>query len=198
MPRAFDELHDTNPVAAPEHGRGQAECRRGFSLAGAGVYDEKSLFDGLFRDFGVLNGFALRHFGAMAGGLGVVDILVHFVSFTAIGNPATMRTTRSARAAIRWFRRPCRSRKRRAISLSGTLPKPTSLETRTIGAGPPLSAASRRGISTSKSASASMRFDNHRVRQSTSTGASVATAASAADKSWGASTVCQSFPRRKQ
>src|SRR5258708_20901390 len=139
MPRAFDELHDTNPVAAPEHAQRQAECRRGFTLAGAGVYDEKSLFDSLFRDFGVLNGFALRHLGAMALGLRVVDSLGHFVSFTAIGNPATMRTTRSARAAIRWFRRPCRSRKRRAISLSATMPKPTSLGTIPLGARPPLS-----------------------------------------------------------
>src|SRR5260370_18300567 len=198
VPGTLDELHDANAVAAPQHAQRQAERRRGFAFAGAGVYDEKSLFDGLFRDFGVLNGLALRHLGAMALTLRIVDILGHFVSFTTICNPAIMRTTRSARTAIRWFRRPCRSRKRRANSLSGTMPKPTSLETRTTGARRPPSAASRRAISTSKSAPASRRFDSHRVRQSTTTGASPEIAASAADKSWGASTVCQFLLRRKR
>src|SRR5215831_10164959 len=233
MPRTFDELHDADAAASPQHAQRQAECCRGLTLAGAGVDDEKSFLDGLFSDFGILNGFALRHLGAMASAFSIVDVfwtvsshvepalrsswLVpatpigfarrlsvtvagtspattpvverskigagHLASFTATGKPATIRTTRPARAAIRWLSRPCMSRKRLANALSGTMPKPTSLETRTTGARRLSSEVSRRAISTSRSAPASMRFDSQRVRQSTRTGASVATAASAVVRS---------------
>src|SRR5262249_36585526 len=133
VPPPLDELYDADPVAAPQHAQREAERRRGFALAGAGVHDEKALFDGLLRDFSVLNGLAFRHFGAMAVAFGIVDIFGNVAPFPTIGNPATMRTTRSARATIRWLRRPWRSRKRRANSLSGTIPRPTSLDTSTAG-----------------------------------------------------------------
>ena len=41
--------------------------------------------------------------------------------FNVSGSPATTSTTRSARAAMRWLSRPCRSAKRRASALSGTI-----------------------------------------------------------------------------
>jgi adenylate cyclase len=43
----------------------------------------------------------LTNLGAVAIGFGVGDSLVHNYPFTIIGSPATTRTTRSARAAIR-------------------------------------------------------------------------------------------------
>ena len=114
VPGAFDELHHADAVAAAEHAQGETEGGRRFSLASAGMDDEKALLDFFLGDLGILHRFALRHFGAMAFGFGLVDRFRHGVSFrapfTATGKPATMRTTRSARAAMRWLRRPCKSR----------------------------------------------------------------------------------------
>src|SRR5580700_10286065 len=138
MPRALDELHDADAVAASEHAQGKAEGRGRFSLAGAGVHDEETLLDRLSRHLGVLHRLAFRHLGAVALGFGLVGRFGHDVSFaapfTASGRPATMSTTRSAPAASRWLRVPCRSRKRRPSGWSGTMPEPTSFATRTTGA----------------------------------------------------------------
>src|SRR4029078_7170126 len=148
---ALDELHDADALAAPKHSERKAERRRRFALAGAGVDDEQALLDLLVGDLGVLHRLALRHLGAVPLGLGVVDTLVHGCPFTTIGSPATRRTTWSARAAIRWLRRPCKSRKRRASVLSGTIPEPTSLETSTVDPLRAASAVSRRCVSVSTS-----------------------------------------------
>ncbi len=134
----------------------------------------------------------LRHLRAMPLGFGLVDRVrvMAFLSvpFTASGNPATTSTTRSARAAMRWLSTPCRSRKCRPSGFSGTMPEPTSLATSTTGGGAAASAAqaprSRLDIG-----SASIRFDSHSVRQSTSTGVG-RTISSAAARSRGASMVC--------
>src|SRR5262249_28798107 len=134
VPGAFDELHDADPVAAPEHAQREPECRGRFSLAGPGVHHQQALFGGLAGDLGILHGLASFHLGAMAGGGGVVDGLGHgAVHFTTSGRPATISTTRWARAATCWLSRPCASRKLRASAFSGTMPAPTSFETRTIG-----------------------------------------------------------------
>ena len=101
LPRAFDELHDADALAATEHSKSKAERRRRFALAGPGVDDEQALLDFLVGDLGVLHGLALRHLGAMAFGLGFIDGLAHGCPFTNNGRPGDQRTTRSARAAIR-------------------------------------------------------------------------------------------------
>src|SRR5262249_9714247 len=101
VPRTLDELDDADPMATAQHAQRQAEGRRGFTLAGRGVDDEQPFFYGLGGDLGILNGFALRHLGAMTFGFVLVDAPGHDVSFTTSGNPATMRTTRLARAASR-------------------------------------------------------------------------------------------------
>src|SRR5580704_10108652 len=114
MPGALDELHDANAMAAAEHSQRQPERGRRLALAGAGMNDEQTLLDRLFRDFGILHGFALRHLGAMPLGFVFIEHFRHErVPFTASGSPATTSTTRSARAAMRWLSRPCKSRKRR-------------------------------------------------------------------------------------
>src|SRR5258708_4188012 len=51
MPGALDELHDADPVAAPEHAQRQPEGGGGFALAGAGMDDEQALLDGLAGHF---------------------------------------------------------------------------------------------------------------------------------------------------
>src|ERR1700728_3287293 len=200
MPGALDELHHADAMATPEHAQSKPEGRRRFSLAGAGMDDEQTFLDRLFGDFGILHGFALGHFGPMPFRFGVIDRLRHDLTLYSIplmasGKPATTRTTRSARAAMRWLRTPCRSRKRRPSGLSGTMPEPTSLATSTTGAPVSANAASRREISASMSASANIRFDSHSVRQSTSTGM-VWRDFSAAARSRGASIVCHCGPRR--
>ena len=105
MPRAFDELHHADAMAAPQHPQRKAERRGGFSLAGAGVDDQQAFLDRLAGDFGVLHRFAFRHLRAMAFGFGRIDAFRHgvlsSVPFTASGRPATISTTRSACAAIR-------------------------------------------------------------------------------------------------
>ena len=102
------------------------------ALAGAGMDEQQALLDGLRRHFGVLHGLALLH---LRRG-GAVALVAHAGTpgLTISGRPATVSTTRSARAASRWCRRPASSRKRRASALSGTIPSPTSLPTRTSGA----------------------------------------------------------------
>src|SRR5215471_2570926 len=150
MPSSFYELNDADPMAAAQHPQRQTECGRGLPFASAGVDDEEPLLDRrLAGDLAILHRLALRHLGAMALGLGGIDRLGHGISFKMTGMPATTRTTRSACAAIRWLRSPCRSRKRRASAFSGTMPKPTSLATNTTGAAARASACSKRPISAS-------------------------------------------------
>ena len=104
VPRALDELHDADPAAVAEHTQRQAEGGRRLALPGPGVDDEQAFFiDRLAGNLGILNGLALRHLGAVALFLFLVDRLHHF---TCIGRPATMKNTRPASAAIRWLRRP--------------------------------------------------------------------------------------------
>src|SRR5262245_43701023 len=196
VPGALDELHHADPMPAAEHAQGEAERGGGLALAGAGVDDEQPFLDRLSRNLGVLHGLALRHLGTMALGFGFIDRLAHGLPFTTSGSPATTSTTRSARAASRWFRRPCASRNRRASALSGTIPYPTSLETSTTAPVRRASASSTRVISASTSASASMRFVSQRVTQSTRSGTCAAAASSAPARSCGTSIVCQPALRR--
>src|SRR5262249_5774511 len=151
MPSALDELNHADAVAAAEHPQRKAEGGRRFPLARTGMHDQKALLDRLFGDLGVLHGFALRHLGAMALGRGFIGGLGHGRPFTNNGNPATMRTTRSARAASRWLMRPCRSRNSLASALSGTIPHPTSLATSTVCPEDRINTASRFAISVSTS-----------------------------------------------
>src|SRR5215469_7414547 len=134
------------------------------------MHDQQTLLDGLAGDFGVLHGFALGHLGAVAFGFGFFDGAGHgVVSGLALirsGRPATMSTTRSARAAMRWLSVPWRSRNIRPSGNSGTIPEPTSLATTTRGAAAAARAASRPFISASTSASSSIKLDSHSVRQS--------------------------------
>src|SRR5262245_66172413 len=100
-------------MAAAEHAQREPESGGGFPLAGAGVHDEEALLDRLAGDLGVLHRFAFRHLAAMAFDLGLVDRFGHGLPLMVSGNPATTRTTRSARAAIRWLkigRASCRER----------------------------------------------------------------------------------------
>ena len=180
-PGALDELHHADRPAAPEHAQREAERRRGLALAGAGVDHQQALLDGLGRHLGVLHGLALGHL------LAVARLVVGH--FTTIGSPATMNTTRSARAATRWCSRPASSRNARASALSGTMPRPTSLETITVGARARVQRRQQRRP-VGDGASASIRLVSHSVRQSTSTGSG---ASSAAGRSSGASTVRQPF-----
>src|SRR5215471_15939300 len=195
MPCAFDELHDADPMAASEHAQREPEGGGGFPFAGAGMDDEETFLGGLAGDLGILHRFALRHLGAMALDLGPIGRFHHGLPLMVSGTPATTRTTRSARAAIRWLSWPCRSRNRRPRALSGTMPKPTSLATSTSGAAAFVNTASRRSISASTSAPSSNAFESHSVKQSTSTGA-VPWAASAPTTSRGVSSVRHPAPRR--
>src|SRR5262249_11745427 len=129
VPRPFDELDDADPVLAAQHAQGEAEGGRRFAFSRSGVDDQKSFFHRLPGDFRVLHGLAFRHLGAVPLGRTGIDGISHH--FTFIGMPATSRTTRSATAAKRWLSRPAASRKRRASAFSGTMPRPTSLATRT-------------------------------------------------------------------
>ncbi len=45
LPRALDELHDADALAAPEHAQREAEGGRRLALAGAGVDDQQALLD---------------------------------------------------------------------------------------------------------------------------------------------------------
>ena len=69
---------------------------------------------------------------------------------------------------IRWLSRPCASRKARASAFSGTMPQPTSFDTKTTG---PRTRARPRQPRARRLASAppSMTLVSHSVRQSTST-----------------------------
>ena len=133
MPGSFDELDDTHAMAAAEHAQREAEGGGGFAFARAGMDDEETFLDRLGGDLGILHRLALRHLGAMTIGLVLFNRSAHVSPLMVSGNPATMRTTRSARAAMRWLSSPCASRKRRPRGLSGTMPKPTSLATSTSG-----------------------------------------------------------------
>ena len=125
VPGALDELHHADPLAAPEHAQRQPESRGGFALAGAGMDDEQALLDGLAGDLGILHGLALGHLGAMALGFGLDrsvrscarSVCIDVLSATS-GKPATISTTRSARAAMRWLSTPCRSRNRRPSGIA--------------------------------------------------------------------------------
>src|SRR3984893_9290422 len=117
--------------------------------------DEETFLDGLAGDLGILDRFALRRLGAMAFDLSLVDRFHHGLPLMVSGTPATTRTTRASRAAIRWLSWPCRSRNRRPRALSGTMPKPTSLATSTSGAAAFANAASRASICDSNSPPAS-------------------------------------------
>src|SRR3974377_367327 len=108
MPGAFDELHDPDTPAAPEHAQRQTERGGRFSLARAGMDNEQTFLDIFLSDFGVLHGFAFGHLGAMAF-LRLIERSCHCDPFTTSGSPATRRTTRPARAATRALSRPWRS-----------------------------------------------------------------------------------------
>src|SRR5262245_52923841 len=196
VPGTLDELHDADPMPAAQHAQGEAERGGGLALARAGVDDEQPFLDRLSRDLCILHGLAFGHLGAMALGFGFIDRLAHGLPFTTSGSPATMSTTRSARAASRWFSQPCASRNLRASAFSGTIPYPTSLETSTAAPVRRASASSKRAISASTSASASMRFVSQRVTQSTRSGTCAAAASSAPARSCGTSIVCQPALRR--
>src|SRR5262249_40248335 len=101
MPGTLDELHHAAAVTAAAHAQREPERRRRFSLAGPGVHDEQALLDRPAGDLGVLHGLSLFHLGAMADGGGLVHGLAHALPFTTSGRPATINTTRSARAAMR-------------------------------------------------------------------------------------------------
>ena len=101
VPCALDELHNADAMAAAEHAQREAEGCSGFSLAGAGMHDEKALLHRLARDLGILHRLALCHLGAVTFCLGFLDRFGHGLPFKVSGNPATTRKTRSARAAIR-------------------------------------------------------------------------------------------------
>ena len=99
MPRTLDELHNAHAFSAADHAERQAKGRGRFAFAGAGMDDEEPLLDLLTGHLLVLDRLALRHLGAMALGILVVDWLGHGL-FTAIAMPATIITTRTACAAI--------------------------------------------------------------------------------------------------
>src|SRR5258708_27692938 len=80
-----------------------------------------------------------------------------------------MKATCGTAAATIWLSRPCASRKARPSGVSGTRPRPTSLETKTIGYFATPRNRVRRRASISGSRCANIRFDSHNVRQSTST-----------------------------
>src|SRR3984893_467477 len=103
VPSSLDELHHADAFSAPEHAKRKAECSGRFPLARAGMHDEKTLLDLLFRHFGILDRLALGHFCAMALAFGVIEDLGHAPPFTMSGSPATRKTTRSARAAMLWL-----------------------------------------------------------------------------------------------
>src|SRR5688572_54065 len=104
MPRALDELHDTDPATISQHAQRQPESCRRLALAGTRIDDKQAFFcNRLARNLGILNRLALLHPGAMALGLAVIDRLHHF---TCMGRPATMNNTRPATDATRWFTRP--------------------------------------------------------------------------------------------
>src|SRR5262245_38692130 len=195
VPRSFDELNDADAVAAAEHAQRKTEGRGGLASAGAGMDDKQTLFNRLGGNLRILHRLALRHLGAMTLGLALVNRSAHLSSLMMSGNPATTRTTQSARAAMRWLSSPWASRKRRPRGLSGTMPKPTSLATSTSGRVVWANAASRHSISASTSAPASNAFESHSVKQSTSMGI-VPWAASAPTTSRGVSRVVQPVPRR--
>ena len=66
-PGALDELDDGAGTVAAEHAEEEAEGGGGLAFAGPGVDHEETFFDGLAGDFGVLDGFALRHFSRCGG-----------------------------------------------------------------------------------------------------------------------------------
>src|SRR5262249_8282743 len=80
------------------------------------------------------------------------------VPFTATGIRAPPSPTRSAAAATAWLRRPAASAKARESALSGTMPPPTSLETKTTGALNPLRPSTNRAVSAGTSRPAPIRL----------------------------------------
>ena len=69
IPAALDELNHADPPAAAERPQHQPQSRRALALAGAGMDHEQALLEGLARHLGVLNGLALLHLLAVAGGI---------------------------------------------------------------------------------------------------------------------------------
>src|SRR5260370_19426772 len=116
-------------------------------------------------------------------------------SFTLSGTPATISTTRSAAAAMRWLTKPSRSRKRRPSSVAGWTPSPTSLETSVTSAGWSASSAPSPAACLrmwSSGSPRSRRLATHTVRQSTTTAsASVHASRSRGTRSYGSSSVRQ-------
>ena len=86
-------------AAMAEHAQHEAEGRRRFALAGAGMDDEQALLDGLGGDLGVLHGLALGHLGAMALLLVLLHVFGHGSTFSGMASPATMNRTWWALAA---------------------------------------------------------------------------------------------------
>ena len=197
VPGALDELHDADPMAAPEHAQRKPERGGRFALAGAGVDDQKTFLDRLLRDLGILHGLALCHLGAMAFGLGIIDGLGHGCPFTVERQPGDhedhavgARGETLVEAALQVAKAP------------GQRVVGHDAETDFVGhqhhraRARRSSASSKRPISASTSTSASMRLLSQSVRQSTRTGAPAGALSSASARSSGASIVCQPAPRR--
>ena len=88
-------------IATPDHAQGQTESGRRLAFALPRVDDQKPLLDSFLGDLGVLYFLALRHLGAMALKVFVLDRFGHVLPFKMRGCPATTRTTLLAKAAIR-------------------------------------------------------------------------------------------------
>src|SRR5579863_1011292 len=95
--------------------------------------------------------FAWRWIAKMPGTIGIY--------FNTIGKPAATKTAESTDRATAWFTSPATSRKRRPSALSGTIPSPISLDTRTILPGALARAEVRSLIAWARSLSASIRFE---------------------------------------
>src|SRR5262249_59632783 len=90
-------LNERQPGAFPaisHHAQHEAEGCRRFPLAGSGMDDEKSLLGNrLGGDLCVLRRLAVRHLGAMALLLLLIDWGGHGSTFSGMASPATMSTT---------------------------------------------------------------------------------------------------------
>ena len=71
---------------------------RGLALAGPGMHDQQAAAGGFRRNLGILHGFALFHLRLVARSFALAARRDHS-SFSTMGRPATMNTTRFAIAA---------------------------------------------------------------------------------------------------
>ena len=184
----------------PSMRKRQSERGRRFALAGAGMDDKQSLLDRLFRRPRRPAPPCAWPSWRDAARLRFCRLFASSVSLTATlsrasGNPATTSTTRSASAAMRWLRMPCSVAKapaERMIRHDAGADFVGDQHDRRRGGGQCL--LQMRGFRVDV-ASASMRFDSHSVRQSTSTGIGAGLCSAAAIPR-GVSTTRHSAPRR--